>query len=51
MLFCLGFNTMFNKGVTYLLILTLEAKLTKKRSRRYRAKTITDADYADDITL
>ena len=26
-------------------------KLTKKRSRRYPAKTITDADYADDIPL
>ena len=26
-------------------------KLTKKRSRRYPAQTITDADYADDITL
>ena len=26
-------------------------KLTKKRSRRYPAKTITGADYADDITL
>ena len=25
--------------------------LTKKRSRRYTAKTITDADYADDIAL
>ena len=25
--------------------------LTKKRSRRYPAKTITDADYADDIAL
>ena len=24
-------------------------KLTKQRSRRYPAKTITDADYADDI--
>ena len=24
-------------------------KLTKKRSRRYPAKTITDADYVDDI--
>ena len=24
---------------------------TKKRSRRYPAKTITDADYADDIAL
>ena len=26
-------------------------ELKKKRSRRYPAKTITDADYADDITL
>ena len=26
-------------------------KLTKERSRRYPAKTITDTDYADDITL
>ena len=26
-------------------------KLTKERSRRYTAKTITDADYADDIVL
>ena len=26
-------------------------KLTKERSRRYPAKTITDADYADDISL
>ena len=26
-------------------------KLTKKRSRRYSAKTITDADYADDIVI
>ena len=26
-------------------------KLTKERSRRYPTKTITDADYADDITL
>ena len=26
-------------------------KLTKKRSRRYPAKTIIDADYADDISL
>ena len=25
--------------------------LTKKRSRRYRAKTITDADYTDDIAI
>ena len=27
------------------------SKLTKKRSRRYPAKTITDADYADNIAL
>ena len=26
-------------------------KMTKKRSRRYPAKTITDADYADDIAI
>ncbi len=26
-------------------------ELKKKRSRRYPAKTITDVDYADDITL
>ena len=26
-------------------------KLTQERSRRYPAKTITDADYADDIAL
>ena len=26
-------------------------ELTKKRSRRYTAKTITDADYADDIAI
>ena len=26
-------------------------ELTKKRSRRYSKKTITDADYADDITI
>ena len=26
-------------------------KLTKERSRRYSAKTITDTDYADDIAL
>ena len=26
-------------------------KLTKERSRRYHAKTITDADYADDIAV
>ena len=28
-----------------------EFELTKKRSRRYSAKTITDADYADDIAI
>ena len=26
-------------------------ELTKKKSRRYPAKTITDADYADDISI
>ena len=26
-------------------------ELKKKRSRRYHAKTITDTDYADDITI
>ena len=26
-------------------------ELTKKRSRRYTAKTITDADYTDDIAI
>ena len=26
-------------------------ELTKKRSRRYPAKTITDVDYADDIAI
>ena len=26
-------------------------ELTKKRSRRYPAKTITDTDYADDISI
>ena len=26
-------------------------ELTKKRSRRYTSKTITDADYADDIAI
>ena len=27
------------------------SELTKKRSRRYPAKTITNADYADDIAI
>ncbi len=26
-------------------------ELTKRRSKRYPAKTITDADYADDLAL
>ena len=26
-------------------------EMTKKRNRRYAAKTITDADYADDIAI
>ena len=29
----------------------LSNELTKKRSRRYPAKTITDVDYADDIAI
>ena len=29
----------------------LKSKLTKKRSRRFTAKTITDVDYADDIAI
>ena len=29
----------------------IKADKEKKRSRRYPAKTITDADYADDIAL
>ena len=29
----------------------MASELTKKRSRRYPAKTITDADYADDIAI
>ena len=28
-----------------------QKRLTEKRSRRYPAKTITDADYADDIAI
>ena len=36
----------------YLFIICLDYVLrTKKRSRRYPAKTITDADYADDIAI
>ena len=36
-------------SVTYIIWEGLE--LTKKRSKRYPAKTITDADYADDLAL
>ena len=32
-------------------ILCLQKKKKKERSRRYPAKTITDADYADDIAI
>ena len=53
------------QGDTYLFIICLDYvlrtsidkikensfELTKKRSRRYTAKTITDADYADNITI
>ena len=35
----------------YLFIICLGFELTKRRSRRYSAKTITDADYADDIVI
>ena len=34
-----------------LLSVQLDDELTKKRSRRYPAKTITDANYADDIAI
>ena len=42
-----------NTLVPYLFIICLDYgfELTKKRSRRYPAKTITDADYADDIGI
>ena len=32
-------------------MIAFDFELTKKRSRRYPAKTITDANYADDIAL
>ena len=32
-------------------IISIVILLTKKRSRRYPAKTITDADYADDLAI
>ena len=40
----------------YVLRISIDKKengfwLTKKKSRRYHAKTITDADYADDIAI
>ena len=35
----------------FILIKENDFELTKKRSRRYPAKTITDADYADDIAI
>ena len=48
----------YNYDIKYLLLRTSidkikenGFKLTKERSRRYPAKTITDADYADDIAL
>ena len=33
------------------LLIKVRSHLTKKRSRRYPATTITDADYADDIAI
>ena len=44
-------------GIDYILGTSIDKirengfELTKKRSRRYPAKTITDADYADDIAI
>ena len=39
-------------GILYIIkIKENSSKLTKERSRRHPAKTITDADYADDIAL
>ena len=38
-------NNFFRNKLTY------DPKLTKERSRRYPAKTITDTDYADDIAF
>ena len=48
---------LFNICLNYVLRTSIDKirengfELTKKRSRRYPAKTITDADYADDIAL
>ena len=48
---------LFIIGLHYVLRTSIEKvrengfELTKKRSRRYPAKTITDADYADDIAI
>ena len=48
---------LFNICLDYVLRTTIDEmkdngwKLTKGRSRRYHAQTITDADYADDIAL
>ena len=40
--FCIGIFAFFEEN---------GFELTKKRSRRYPAKSITDADYADDIAI
>ena len=48
---------LFIVGLDYVLRTSIDKikengfELTKKRSRRYPAKTITDADYADDIAI
>ena len=48
---------LFIIGLDYVLKISIDKikegifKLTKERSRRYPAKSITDADYADDIAL
>ena len=56
----LFFNSIFNTESSlyiYIYIFKIEKirengfELTKKRSRRYPAKTITDVDYADDIAI
>ena len=56
--FSCNVSNLFLNSKTFLSLISLLLRrtengfeLTKKRSRRYPAKTITDADYADDIAL
>ena len=50
-------NNTYNEIYIYIIWTSIDEmkdngfKLTKERSRRYPAQTITDADYADDIAL